>query len=468
MAYGIDPYKRGGGGRNQTQVRPASFASILWLEKARCRLGRAGYSGVMDERTVFGMALGLENSPWYVESVNFDRELRRLDIRLEFSPGTRFKHPGTNQLVPIYDSREKTWRHLNFFQFECYLHAFVPRVDGGAGGGGVALVPVPWARAGSGFTLLMEAMMVFLTSTGMTVAEAAEAVGEYPQRLWKVLHHHVSTARALTDYSAVTAVGIDEVSRTHGQDYLTVISEVASTRQKARVLAVVPGREAKAVAEGQADLARHGLKAEAVRTVCTDFSAAYIKGVGETYPAARQIFDHFHLMKLAGEAVDKVRRRERKTFPELLKGTRWLWLKRLERLTPEERSELTRLRRSELQTGRVYNQLDSLRSIMNLAKPEAAERALWQWTCWVMRGRIGEMKDVARTIRRHWEGIVAYLWTRINNGTAEALNGIIQTVKRKSRGFRTVENFRLMIYLVAARLTFWLPIPTPATHTTSH
>ena len=170
--------------------------------------------------------LGLENSPWYVESVNFDRELRRLDIRLEFSPGTRFKHPGTNQLVPIYDSREKTWRHLNFFQFECYLHAFVPRVAGGAVGGGVALVPVPWARAGSGFTLLMEAMMVFLTSTGMTVAEAAEAaeaVGEYPQRLWKVLHHHVSTARALTDYSAVTAVGIDEVSRTHGQDYLHLI-----------------------------------------------------------------------------------------------------------------------------------------------------------------------------------------------------------------------------------------------------
>ena len=426
------------------------------------------YFGVMDERSVFGMALGLGDSAWYVESVTFDRELRRLDIRLEFSPGTRFKHPGSGQLVPVYDTLERTWRHLNFFQFECYLHAFVPRVDGGSDGGGVAQVPVPWARPGSGFTLLMEAMMVFLTSTGMTVAEAAEAVGEYPQRLWKVLHHHVSMARALADYSRVTAVGIDEVSRTHGQDYLTVITEVAGTKQKARVLAVVPGRDAKAVAEAQEDLAKHGLKAEAVLTVCTDFSAAYIKGVGETYPAARQVFDFFHLMKLAGEAVDKVRRRERKDFPDQLKGTRWLWLKRPERLMPEELSELARLRRSQLQTGRAYNYIDSLRSLMNTAEPEAAERALWQWTRWVLRGRIEEMKDVARTIRRHWEGIVAYLWTRINNGTAEALNGIIQTVKRKSRGFRTIENFRLMIYLVASRLTFRLPIPIPFTHTTSH
>jgi transposase len=420
----------------------------------------------MDERSVFAAALGLNNSPWYVESVTFDRELRRLDIHLEYAPRTKFQHPRSNELVPVYDTLQRTWRHLNFFQFECYLHAFVPRVDDGVSGGGVAQVPVPWARPGSGFTLLMEAMMVFLAGTGMTVAEAAEAVGEYPQRLWRVLHHHVPLARAMTDFSQVTAIGVDEVCRTRGQDYLTVVSEVASTRHKARVLVVVPGRESKSVAEAQDDLAQHGLKPEQVRTVCTDFSAAYLKGVKETYPEARQIFDNFHLMKLAGEAVDKVRRRERKSFPDRLKGTRWLWLKRPERLTPEETTQLAKLRRSDLQTGRAYNYLDSLRSIMSTADPEKAERALWQWTSWVLRGRIPEMKEVARTIRRHWEGIVAYLWTRINNGTAEALNGIIQTVKRKSRGFRTIENFRLMIYLVASRLTFFLPIPVPFTHMT--
>ncbi len=70
--------------------------------------------------------------------------------------------------------------------------------------------------------------------------------------------------------------------------------------------------------------------------------------------------------------------------------------------------------------------------------------------------------------RSHWDGVVAYLRTRITNGAAEALNGIIQTVKRKARGFRTVEYFTAMIYLVASHLKFNLPDPLPATHTKSY
>jgi transposase len=78
------------------------------------------------------------------------------------------------------------------------------------------------------------------------------------------------------------------------------------------------------------------------------------------------------------------------------------------------------------------------------------------------------MKKVSRTIRSHWDGVVAYLHTRVTNGAAEALNGIIQSAKRKSRDFRTVEYFVAMIYLVASNLKFDLPDPIPATHTKSH
>lgn len=77
------------------------------------------------------------------------------------------------------------------------------------------------------------------------------------------------------------------------------------------------------------------------------------------------------------------------------------------------------------------------------------------------------MKKVAQTIRKHWDGVVAYLKTKITNGVAEALNGIIQTVKRKSRGFKTTEYFTAIIYLVASHLTFDLPDPMPVTHTKS-
>lgn len=78
------------------------------------------------------------------------------------------------------------------------------------------------------------------------------------------------------------------------------------------------------------------------------------------------------------------------------------------------------------------------------------------------------MRAVSRTVKSHWNGIVAYLKDRITNGAAEALNGIIQTVKRKSRGFRTFRYFQMMIYLVASKLKFDLPSAVPTTHTTSH
>lgn len=71
------------------------------------------------------------------------------------------------------------------------------------------------------------------------------------------------------------------------------------------------------------------------------------------------------------------------------------------------------------------------------------------------------MIDVAKSIKRHWDGVVAYLETRLTNDPVEAINGIIQTVKRKCRGFRNFLYFRTMIYLVASKLTFDLPSPVP-------
>ena len=62
---------------------------------------------------------------------------------LDFPPGSRFPHPGSGQPTPVYDTLERSWRRLNFFQFKCYVHAFVPRVEEDAG---VQQVRAPWAR----------------------------------------------------------------------------------------------------------------------------------------------------------------------------------------------------------------------------------------------------------------------------------------------------------------------------------
>ena len=122
-------------------------------------------------------------------------------------------------------------------------------------------------------------------------------------------------------------------------------------------------------------------------------------------------------------------------------------LKGEDKLSEEERTTRQRVCAGKLQTGKAFNHLDALRSIMKEPNSTKAELDLKWWCGWVGRSQIPEMKKAARTIRAHWDGVAAYLRTRITNGAAEALNGIIQTVKRKARGFRTVEYFTAIIYL---------------------
>src|SRR5262249_35250405 len=110
---------------------------------------------------------------------------------------------------PVHDTVKKTWRHLNFFQHQAFLHARVARID--CSDCGVRLVNVPWARPGSGFTLLFEAFVMTLVKD-MPVAAVARLVGEHDTRLWRLIQHCVEAAVARMDLSELRRVAIDETA----------------------------------------------------------------------------------------------------------------------------------------------------------------------------------------------------------------------------------------------------------------
>lgn len=111
--------------------------------------------------SLFAVALGI-SPPWEVVGVEFSQENKRLDLRIDFPKGAQFACPTCGAEVPVYDTTEKTWRHLNFFQYEAYLTARVPRTNCPNAGCGIKQLVVPWSRAGSGFTLLFEALVMAL------------------------------------------------------------------------------------------------------------------------------------------------------------------------------------------------------------------------------------------------------------------------------------------------------------------
>ena len=127
----------------------------------------------MRDVELFGMALGL-TEPWSVERTEFDAGARRLDLYLDFRRGAVFACPECGAAgCKAWDTTDLEWRHLDFFQHEAYLHARVPRVK--CEGCGVKQVGVPWARSGSGFTLVFEALVLAMAKA-MPVAAVARLV----------------------------------------------------------------------------------------------------------------------------------------------------------------------------------------------------------------------------------------------------------------------------------------------------
>jgi transposase len=404
---------------------------------------------MMRDTNLFQLALGL-TAPWIVTRADFDAEARRLDIHIDFPPGGRFACPSCAAAnCPVHDTAAKTWRHLNFFQHQAFLHARVPRVR--CERCGVKQTTVPWARPDSGFTLLFEALIMALISA-MPVAAAARLVGEHDTRLWRVLHHYVEQARARRNTAAVTRVAIDETAARRGHAYVTLFADI----DEARVLYVTEGKDAATVAAFADDLAAHGGDPDAVEEVCIDMSPAFIRGTAESLPAAAVTFDKFHAVRLINEAVDKVRRAEQRGRA-LLKGTRYLWLRNPQNLSDRQRAMLDALPTHHLKTARAYQMKLAFQELYEQPTPALASRWLKRWYFWATHSRLAPMIDVAYTIKRHWDGILRWFDSRIANGLIEGINSLVQAAKAKARGYRSVRNLETIVYLIAGKLDFRLP-----------
>jgi transposase len=402
----------------------------------------------MRETELFQVALGL-SAPWQVVRVTFDRNTGRLDIDIDFPRGSRFACPECGASCPAYDTDDKSWRHLNFFQHQAYLNARVPRVN--CSTCGVKRVTVPWAREGSGFTLLFEAFVMTMVPE-MPVECVARKVHEPDTRLWRILHHHVDRARDRADYSTVSEVAFDETSARRGHDYITLFSDL----EQRRIIFVTEGKDSATVEAFAADLKAHGGDPAAITEVCIDMSAAFIKGTAEHLPAAEITFDKFHAVKLINDAVDQVRRTEQKTRPEL-KKTRYIWLKNTTSLTQPQLDTLGSLSKSNLKTARAYQIRLTFQELYAQPTREAAEKFLQRWYFWATHSRLPPIIDAAKTIKRHWDGILRWFDSKIANGFMEGINSLVQAAKAKARGYRSTRNLKAMVYLIAGKLELQLP-----------
>lgn len=402
---------------------------------------------------LFNYSIGVQ-SPWYVASVEFSKENKQMDITVDYQDGTKFPCPhcgGKN--TDIYDRDTRSWRHLNHFEHDTYIHAKVPRIwchDCTKDKGGVFTIEVPWARKRGHFSYGFEAFILQLVRE-MPVLAVARLVGEHDTRIWRIVRHYVDQARALQDFSNVHQIAVDETSTARGHNYVTV---VADTKQR-RAIFVTPGKDASTLTRFVDDFKRHGGDPSNMETVCSDMSPAFIAGIQRHFPDASLTFDKFHVTKVIGEAVDKVRREEQRTQP-ILKHSRYIWLKNEHNLTSKQKDRLHALRDLNLKTAKAYQMMLTFKALWIQPKP-LAKAFLDKWYFWATHSRLKPMIDAAKTIRRHQAGILSWFDSRVNNALIESMNSLIQAMKRRAKGYRNVENYISMIYLLLGKLSFDLP-----------
>ena len=200
--------------------------------------------------TLFTSALGLQ-PPWTVKQVRLDTDKRRIDFEISYQDARPACPLCSAAGQTVHDRLRRSWRHLDFFQFEAWLHCDVPRVAC-ASCGKTTQLGVPWARAGSGFTAAFEALALALCRD-LPVRQAAGLLRCTDKQLWRRIEHYVNEARALEDFAGVELIGIDETSIRRGQNYITVVHDLDSKR----LLFATEGRDHQTVLEFAQDLEEH-------------------------------------------------------------------------------------------------------------------------------------------------------------------------------------------------------------------
>lgn len=327
-------------------------------------------------------------------------------------------------------------------QFHTFVHARVPRVK--CQEHGVRLVRVPWAEAGSRFTLMFEALAVAVLKEA-SVSGAAKLLGLTWDEAHGIMERAVKRGLAVREEIDPKVIGVDEKCVGRGPRFFTLVCDHIGKR----IVHIADGRGKDSLESFFESLEPYQLVR--IEAMAMDMSKAYIAAAQESLPAPERavVFDRFHVMKAMNEAVDQVRREENKAL--LREGDRRLVgtmhvLRYAEENVPERyQARLEELQASKLRTARAWALKELLRELWRCESVQEAE-ALWaRWYGWATRSRLEPVKKVASMVKHHLGGILAYYKHRVTNALSEGINSKIEWIKNTARGYRNWDNFKTAI-----------------------
>ena len=368
---------------------------------------------------------------------------------------------------PHYDtlSKPRHWRDIAIGSVLVWLAYRCRRVD--CPTCGVRVEQVPWAAHDSRFTLSLEELAAFLarvtdrTTVSRMLGVTWRAVGSMIKRV-------VGDVLDPNRLDGLKRIAIDEFSYRKRHRYITVIVN----HDTGDVIWANEGRSAETLHKFFDELGPE--RVAALETVTIDMSASYKAALAERAPHVEVIFDRFHVQKLAHDALDEIRREIWRTLrgasdedaaaaAKAVKGSRFS-LHRRRNQTNRDFARLSDIQRTHKPLFRAYLLKETLADALDIQDADEADDELHGWLSWASRSRLKPFVRVARTIRRHRDGIRAYLRERLTNGLAEGINNKHRTVARRAFGFHSAEALIAMLFLCCSTIPLDPPVPRYWTH----
>ncbi len=395
----------------------------------------------MRDIELYRAILGL-TPPWTVLRVDLDVKGQRVTVRVDAGPGP-YPCPECETAGPRYDSKPRRWRHLDTCQFTTWIEADVPRVQ--CDRHGVKQIHVPWAEPGSQFTAMFERLAIDLLRE-CSVTGAGELLRITWDEAWGIKHRAVRRGLARRTRDVVARLGVDEKAIAKRHTYLTIVADLDTPR----VLYLADERKQESLDGFWTTLTAE--QREGIAAIAMDMWEPFVQSTRTHLPdaSAKIVFDKFHVAKHLHDAVDRVRRKEhrvlRRDGDERLTGSKYLWLMRPSAMTPEQDAAFRTLLGEDLQVGRAWLLKEQFRAFWTYRSASAARTFFARWFWRATHSRLKPLADVAKMIQRHLPNLLTYLKHRLTNAGLEAVNGVIQGVKKTARGFRNRENFKIAIY----------------------
>ena len=354
----------------------------------------------MDQlHSLFTELLGLE-SPFHLGLI--EKDLREgqissmtftIEIDKDYRP-SRFHN--------IHSYYEKTWQHLSLFQYPSFIKARLP-VFMDKRNGKTEVIEIPWARKGSGFTLLFEEQVLALLRLCNCKTTTANFFNIYPQRVQTIYDCYTKSLYEQRSPEVARKVGVDETSTKKGHDYITLFVNL----ENGQILDIQDGKSSDTIKNYAEELRILGKSIDTVEEFSLDMSPAFISGVKRNFSRARMTYDRFHVVRLIGRYF-KPLYRSKKIDHELL--------------------------------DYHLKDFDQLWTQLNC---ENAAAFLCYWKD--RTKELFKMNRLCKSINKHFMGIVNFVESKVTNGLLEGMNSKIQFIKRAARGYRYTENFKRMI-----------------------